>query len=69
MSRPNGCVAFASVCGLCSACRERTERETAARIVAWLRRGGEYVVENAYATRIANAIERGDWRDDAKGGG
>lgn len=47
--------------------RAKVERETIARVVAWLR-PTDHDVGNPWqdmAADIADAIERGDWRSDA----
>ncbi len=44
----------------------RIERETIARVVAWLRAPG-WVDDVDAKQRIADAIERGDWREETRG--
>lgn len=50
--------------------RRDAEAEVVERIVAWLRAGAasETFRDLREACDIATKIERGDWRDDAKGG-
>jgi hypothetical protein len=63
MPHPSGCCPDQT----CQACvldmhDERIERETISRVVAWLRAPG-WVDDVEAKQRMADALERGDWRD------